>query len=298
MTIEYVTIGENAEGQRVDNFLIAHIKGVPKSRLYRAIRSGEVRVNKKRVDATYRLVLEDSVRIPPLRQSEKSPVFISSKSTDDIEAAILYEEPGFLVLNKPAGIPVHGGTQHSYGVIDALRKSRGDAAYLELVHRLDKGTSGCLLIAKKRSMLTAIQAQFNTDGLQKIYHCLVYGLVMPAHFFIDKPLKKNILQSGERLVKVDPMGKVAKTEIEVEWSEKNKSFLKVILHTGRTHQIRVHLQSVGYPLIGDDKYGDKIQDKVFFEKNPKRLYLHASQISFIHPLTAKRLSFEAPLPFG
>lgn len=287
-TVHTVTIDERHAGQRIDNFLFTYLKGVPKSRVYRCLRQGEVRVNKKRCKPDYRLQQEDQVRIPPLRVAETKelgkPGFNQMKA---IEQNILYEDEGLIILNKPAGMATHGGSGISFGAIEIMRHLRPKARFLELVHRLDRDTSGCLMIAKKRTVLTEVQ-QLSKDGkIEKIYLTLVRGHWPKQQTKISFPLLKHQLQSGERMVRVSALGKPALTYIEVMQQFANATLLKVKLGTGRTHQIRVHTSHSGYPITNDEKYGDKDFNKQMRAKGLHRLFLHAASLQFEIPSSGK-----------
>jgi 23S rRNA pseudouridine955/2504/2580 synthase len=294
--VQYITVEEDRHGQRIDNFLFSQFRKIPKTRIYRALRKGEVRVNKKRVDAEYRLNDQDVVRIPPLKVPEKNEIVVHQYSVERIGDSIIYEDDDLLILNKPSGMPVHGGTEVSYGVIDALRKARPQAKCLELAHRLDKETSGCLLIAKKRSVLKVLHEMFRENKVKKEYLCLTKGAWQAgSHRRVEAPLKKNILQSGERMVHVNHEGKYALTEFLAEETFSELTLVRAILHTGRTHQIRVHLQYIHHPIVGDEKYGDKFLNKSLRAKGLFRMFLHAQTLAFTLP-GGKRLSVVAPLP--
>lgn len=293
---QFITIEDERSGQRIDNFLFTQLKTIPKSRIYRALRGGEIRVNKKRIKAEYRLQAGDSIRLPPFKMDTKTPTVVRQQEFAPLLERILYEDDDVLVLNKPAGMPVHGGTNTSYGVIDALRQARPHDKSLELVHRLDKGTSGCLIIAKKRSALKYLHQLMRESHIQKEYLCLVKGVWPGDKRHVKVALKKNILQSGERMVRVDTAGKEAHTEFSVIEKFKQASLIKARLHTGRTHQIRVHLAHIGYPLVGDDKYGDWEFTKLLRTKTGlKRMFLHAQTISFKLPNSEETITIEAPL---
>ena len=294
---QFLNIDADRQGQRIDNFLFSQLKTIPKSRIYRALRGGEIRVNKKRVKADYRLQAADMVRLPPFKMETTTPTIVRNHEFAPLLARIIYEDEDLLVLNKPAGMPVHGGTNTSFGVIDALRQARPENKALELVHRLDKGTSGCLIIAKKRSALKYLHELMRESQVEKEYLCLVKG-VWPegGKRHVKVALKKNILQSGERMVRVDATGKEAHTEFTVVERFKNCSLIKARLHTGRTHQIRVHLEHIGYPLVGDDKYGDwEFTKQLRTHTGLKRMFLHAQQISFKLPNSDKTITVAAPL---
>lgn len=290
--VRYVQIDPNDEGQRLDNYLIRILKGVPKSFIYRIIRDGQVRVNKKRSQPTTRLMTADLVRLPPIRMSQPVTHAMEKRVDALIKAAILYEDDAILVLNKPAGMAVHGGSGVSLGVIEALRLIRQDLQYIELVHRLDKETSGCLVLAKKKSMLREIQAQFEDKTIQKTYHALLQGAWEGKSVkYVDAPLSKQVLVSGERIVRVDPEGKPSKTRFVLLKNFASCCLVEASPKTGRTHQIRVHSASLDKPIIGDQKYNHHpiAMPSTF----PARLYLHAHAIRFT--LNQKPFHFIAPL---
>ncbi len=280
MKVQIVTIDEEYAGQRVDNFLRTRLKGVPKSRIYRAIRKGEVRVNKGRVDASYRLGAGDRIRVPPLRVPDpKDPVPAPAGFKDRIESRILYEDDEVMVLNKPSGIPVHGGTGISMGLIEVLREMRPRAKNLELIHRLDRGTSGCLLVAKKRRCLLEWHDLLTRRQVKKRYLTLVKGRWKGGAKKIDSPLLKNVLQSGERMVTIDEAGKPSLTYFTPIKQYDEVTLVAADPLTGRTHQIRVHAKSMGHPIVGDDKYGDERFNQQMRKKGLKRLFLHSACIS-------------------
>ncbi|RAW83953.1 23S rRNA pseudouridine(955/2504/2580) synthase RluC [Photorhabdus laumondii] len=295
--VQFVTIDDDEAGQRVDNFLLARLKGVPKSMIYRIVRKGEVRINKGRIKPEYKLSAGDVVRIPPVRVAERQEVPVSAKldKVAALDDCILYEDDHILVLNKPAGTAVHGGSGLSFGVIEGLRVLRLEAKFLELVHRLDRDTSGILLIAKKRSALRALHEQLRLKQMQKDYLALVRGQ-WPSHCkVVQAPLLKNILQSGERIVKVNSEGKPSETRFKVEERFANATLVKASPVTGRTHQIRVHTQYAGHPIAFDNRYGDKVFDSQLSATGLNRLFLHASAIKFTHPSTGETLRLEAPM---
>ncbi|OCA53154.1 Ribosomal large subunit pseudouridine synthase C [Photorhabdus namnaonensis] len=295
--VQFVTIDDDEAGQRVDNFLLARLKGVPKSMIYRIVRKGEVRVNKGRVKPEYKLSAGDVVRIPPVRVAERQEAPVSAK-LDKVAAlgdCILYEDDHILVLNKPSGTAVHGGSGLSFGVIEGLRVLRPEAKFLELVHRLDRDTSGILLIAKKRSTLRALHEQLRLKQMQKDYLALVRGQWQSHCKVVQAPLLKNILQSGERIVKVNNEGKPSETRFKVEERFTNATLVKASPVTGRTHQIRVHTQYAGHPIAFDDRYGDKVFDSQLSDTGLNRLFLHASALKFTHPSTGETLRLEAPM---
>lgn len=279
--VKIVTVSSEEAGQRVDNFIFKHLKGVPKVRVYRAIRQGEVRVNKGRVQASYRVQANDQIRVPPL-STDRNPVKII-KPRPEVDQAlqqrIVYEDKGLIVINKPAGLSVHGGSGIQGGVIELLRLIRPDLHFLELVHRLDRETSGCLLLAKKRSVLLAWHRHLLQRQARKQYITLVKGNWQEGARRVEAPLIKNILQSGERLVKVSSEGKAAVTLFRPIKIFKEMSLIEASPLTGRTHQIRVHLQHIGYPIAADSKYGDKDFNQTVKNLGLKRLFLHAASIS-------------------
>lgn len=295
--VQWIEITEDHCEQRLDNFLIARLKGVPKSRIYRIVRKGEVRVNKGRVDVNYRLAVGDVVRIPPIRISESTPRhFVPGLLRDALQNGILYEDDGFLVINKPAGFAVHGGSGVDSGVIEGLRQIRTDAHFLELVHRLDRDTSGCLLIAKKRSMLRKLHELFRDDKVKKKYLALLAGTWGETMRVVNAPLLKNVTLGGERMVIVSPAGKSAETVFKQIKAFRDATLVGAEPKTGRTHQIRVHAASMGYPIVGDDRYGNEEVNRFFKNKGYKRIFLHARQLSFIHPVSGESMIFDAALP--
>ncbi|MCA6220487.1 23S rRNA pseudouridine(955/2504/2580) synthase RluC [Photorhabdus antumapuensis] len=295
--VQFVTIDDDEAGQRVDNFLLARLKGVPKSMIYRIVRKGEVRVNKGRIKPEYKLSEGDVVRIPPVRVAERQEIPVSAKldKVAALDDCILYEDDHILVLNKPSGTAVHGGSGLSFGVIEGLRVLRSAAKFLELVHRLDRDTSGILLIAKKRSALRALHEQLRLKQMQKDYLALVQGQWQSHCKVVQAPLLKNILQSGERIVKVSNEGKPSETRFKVEERFANATLVKASPVTGRTHQIRVHAQYAGHPIAFDDRYGDKVFDSQLSDTGLNRLFLHASALKFTHPSTGETLRLEAPM---
>lgn len=292
--VTHVEVDSDHQGQRVDNFLITRLKGVPKSRIYRILRKGEVRINKKRVKPTYRLQEGDLVRIPPVRLSEQAAT-PDRTSTEWIEKTILYEDDQILVLNKPSGIAVHGGSGIRYGVIETLRGWRSEAANYELVHRLDRATSGVLLIAKKRRALRFLHDVIREHGMEKRYLALVSGKMRKTKV-VTAPLRKNVLRSGERMVRVDPEGKSAESRFSPKLSCDSSTLVEVEIVTGRTHQIRVHGVHIGHPLAGDDRYGLQEYNQKMGDLGLSRLFLHAHQLTFPHPRDETTMRIEAPLP--
>ena len=281
-SVTFLTIDESGEAQRIDNFLFKHLKGVPKSHVYRILR-GEVRVNKKRVDQTYRLQLGDLLRIPPIRVAEKHE--IEETYIPAVEFPIIYEDDALVAVNKPSGVAVHGGSGVSFGVIEQMRRARPQAKFLELVHRLDRETSGVLLLAKKRSALTAMHEIMREGNSDKRYFTLVLGQWKNAKQHVKLPLHKFDTPQGEKRVMVREDGQASHTIFALQKSWPEFSLLEAQLKTGRTHQIRVHLSHLGFPIVGDDKYGDFVRNKVLMKQGLKRMFLHAYSIAFSHPLT-------------
>nr|WP_200883600.1 23S rRNA pseudouridine(955/2504/2580) synthase RluC [Chelonobacter oris] len=297
-SVRFQTISADQAGQRIDNYLLAQLKGVPKSMIYRIIRKGEVRVNKGRVKAEYKLQTDDIVRIPPVKTAAKEQAPISGKlhQVSQLEQRILFEDEVLLVLNKPSGMAVHGGSGLSFGVIEALRSLRPEARFLELVHRLDRDTSGILLVAKKRSALRSLHEQLRNKTIQKEYLALVRGQWQSHCKVINAPLNKNELASGERIVRVNEQGKASETRFSVqERYGQEATLIKAMPVTGRTHQIRVHTQYAGHPIAMDSKYGDQDFDQKMQAVGLNRLFLHAYAIRFQHPQSGEtlRLSAEA-----
>ncbi len=287
-------VEEEQAGQRLDNFLLRVLKGVPKSHVYRVLRSGEVRVNSRRVDAGYRLLPGDRVRIPPVRIAEpttKPPVRLPTLS-----GHTLFEDASILALDKPAGIAVHGGSGISMGVIEQLRLERPELRFLELVHRLDRDTSGVLLLAKKRSALTDLHAQIREGRTSKRYLTLVHGEWREPRRHVKLPLHKYVTATGERRVDVEGGGQFAHTLFIRERMFRGYTLLAAELKTGRTHQIRVHLSHLGFPIAGDDKYGDFALNKLLARQGLKRMFLHAAEFGFKHPQSAEEILLKAPLP--
>lgn len=283
------TISDEESGSRIDNFLLKQLKGVPKSRIYRAIRSGEVRVNKGRIKPEYKLQPDDIVRIPPIRVQLRDPHTVSEGLAAKLKDSIIYEDDGLLVLNKPTGIPVHGGSGVSIGVIEAIRLMYPKLKHVDLVHRLDRDTSGCLMIAKKRSILKALHAALREGTIKKTYLARVMGHWPKSLQKIDLPLKKHSLPSGERVVKVDPEGKEALTYIKPISYSPDTTLLEINLKTGRTHQIRVHTAANKHPILGDEKYGKRGKDF-------SRMALHASELDIQCPEIELHLHVVAPKP--
>ncbi len=294
--VRWITVDGEYAGQRIDNFLMTQLKGVPRSRIYSMMRKGEVRVNKGRVKANYRLLAGDSVRVPPVRTSQKSEQAVPIPLIEQLEASILYEDDRLLIVNKPSGVAVHGGSGLSHGVIEAFRASETKRHYLELVHRIDRETSGCLMLAKRRSALRSLHEQLRDSMVKKRYLALVVGQWPENHRRITYPLRKNSLKSGERVVTVDKEGKEAISLFEIVKRYTKATLMQVDVITGRTHQIRVHAAHHGFPLAGDAKYGDTATNAEFKNLGLKRLFLHASELEFSHPQSGERIVLNAPLP--
>ncbi len=294
--VQLVEIGPDLAGQRVDNYLLGRLRGAPRSLIYRILRRGEVRVNKGRIRPDYRLQAGDVVRIPPVRLPQRNEAASPGRQVlARLEAAILHEDDRLLVLNKPSGMAVHGGSGLSYGVIEGLRALRPEARYLELVHRLDRETSGCLLIAKRRSALRVLHALLRENRIDKRYLALVRDRWAEGPRTVDAPLRKNVLRSGERIVRVDPAGKPSRSRFRPLAVGELASLLEVRLETGRTHQIRVHAAHVGHPIAGDEKYGDPVFDRRLREETGlNRLFLHARTLRIPFP-DGPPLTVTAPL---
>ena len=297
--VKWLTVDEESASQRLDNFLIRHLKGVPKTHIYRIIRSGEVRVNKGRASADTRIETGDVVRLPPVRISDKVAEK-AARPAPGREFPLLLEDDALMAIDKPSGVAVHGGSGVSFGVIEQLRQARPLAKLLELVHRLDRETSGILLVAKKRSALKHLQDQFRERETGKTYLALVQGSWPEKLKVIDSALHKFLLPDGERRVKVtsneDPDGMRSITLVKVAERLVDCTLLEVTIKTGRTHQIRVHLASQGHPIAGDDKYGDFEWNKVLQKQGLKRMFLHAWRLQFSHPATGKRVELKSNLP--
>ena len=302
-SVKTLTVDEDSTGQRLDNFLMRHLKGVPKTHVYRIIRSGEVRVNKGRASAEQRVETGDLVRLPPVRISAQVQAKADAPAPAR-EFPVLMEDEALMAIDKPAGVAVHGGSGVSFGVIEQLRRARPASTNLELVHRLDRETSGVLLVAKKRSALKILQDQFRDRETGKTYLALVLGLWPSNKKVIDSPLFKYTVETGvgegERRVKVvdkdDPNGMRSITLVRVARTVGPYTLLEVTIKTGRTHQIRVHLASQGHPIAGDDKYGDFEHNKLLHKMGLKRMFLHAWQLKFQHPQSHRPVSLQAPLP--
>jgi len=294
--VSWHTVSAEESGQRIDNFLIAQLRGVPKSLVYRIVRKGEVRANKKRIKPDYKLQEGDLIRIPPVKVNER-PELPSAKleQVAALEHAILYEDDALMLINKPSGVAVHGGSGLQFGLIEGLRALRPKEKNLELVHRLDRDTSGLLLVAKKRSVLRSLHEQLRNKEMNKQYLALVRGQWQKRIRSVEAPLKKNTLKSGERIVRVDAEGKASLTRFRIQQRYKEGTLVEASPVTGRTHQIRVHALHAGHPIAKDPKYGDTEFDNTMSGFGLNRLFLHAWQLRFLHPVTGKDVAFEAPL---
>jgi 23S rRNA pseudouridine955/2504/2580 synthase len=295
--VQMLEISEEHHGQRLDNFLLAHLKGVPKSRIYRMLRSGEVRVNKGRCEARRRLESGDRVRIPPIRVAASKPAaFVPALLQQALQQNILFEDEAMLIVDKPAGFAVHGGSGVASGVIEGLRQLRPEAKFLELVHRLDRDTSGCLMIAKKGAALRKLHELFRGDGIEKTYLALLGGQWARKKLLVSAPLLKNISKGGERIVVVSSAGKEAETLFRRLRLFERATLVEASPKTGRTHQIRVHAAHLGHPIVGDERYGLAEVNREFKSRGMQRLFLHAEKLRFAHPVTGQMVSVAAPLP--
>lgn len=292
VAVSWIEVTDEEAGQRIDNYLMARLKGVPKSRVYRILRSGEVRINSKRVEPSQKVAAGDRIRVPPVRVAERdeqvpAPHFLMP---------ILYEDDAFVALDKPSGLAVHGGSGVAHGVIESLRSMRPEAKFLELVHRLDRETSGVLLVAKKRSALTALHAMMRERDMDKRYLVGVSGRFRNEMQRVKAPLAARISKEGEKRVLVSADGQEAETVFRRISRGEEFSLLEAELLTGRTHQIRVHSAHLKHPVLGDDKYGDYELNKKLRKAGLKRMFLHAAKLSFAHPLTRAPMVIESPLP--
>jgi 23S rRNA pseudouridine955/2504/2580 synthase len=293
-SVTWTEIDDAAHDQRIDNYLLKTLKGVPKSHVYRILRSGQVRVNSRRVDADYRLRQGDRVRIPPVRVAAPGT---NRRPPSGPVAQTLFEDEWLLAIDKPSGLAVHGGSGVSFGAIEALRAARPEARFLELVHRLDRDTSGVLLLAKKRPALVTMHAQLREGRVDKRYLVLVAGDWSEARRKVELPLHKFVTRGGERRVVVDQQeGAAAHTVFRLVRRVAGYTLLEAELKTGRTHQIRVHLSHLGFPIAGDDKYGDFEANKALAKTGLKRMFLHAASMRFSHPAGGERVKIEAPMP--
>ena len=294
--VTFHTVDTEYDGQRLDNFLIRLLKGVPKSRIYRLLRKGEVRVNKGRVKADTRLKAGDIIRVAPIRTSQQSAEKPGSQMRKRLNDSIVFEDDAMLIIDKPSGTAVHGGSGVSFGVIEGLRADRPESKFLELVHRLDRDTSGCLMLAKSRACLVHLQQQMQKNQIKKTYQALAMGRWPKGKSTINAPLKKNTLSSGERLVRVDVDGKASVTHFKIAQTFEQATLLDIRLETGRTHQIRVHCQFSGQPIAGDPKYGDTMFNQNMRGLGLKRLFLHANSLEFRHPISSEKIAVSATLP--
>lgn len=300
-SVQFLEVGAAHAGQRVDNFLLTTLKGIPKSLVYRIIRKGEVRVNKGRVKQTTRLTAGDIVRIPPLNMVDKRPVKVDVDHFSYLKGCVLFEDDVLLVIDKPSGLAVHAGSGIRVGLIEAMRAVREDLSYLELAHRLDRETSGCLVLAKKASALKVISQDFRTHSqknhrLDKCYLSLLKGNWRFGERAVVKPLDVQARRAGERHVCVSNDGSYAKSLFRPRETFADASLMEVKLMTGRTHQVRVHAQSEGHPVAGDARYGDANFNRAMKDYGLNRLFLHASKLTFFHPTSQQRISVEATLP--
>ncbi len=289
------TVSQDLSGQRIDNYLLRELKGVPRTRIYRLLRRGEVRVNGGRVRPTHRLEPGDKVRIPPVRQAAEQAMAPSEQIMARLEDAIVFEDDRLLILNKPSGLAVHGGSGIAYGIVEALRIMRPKAAFLDLAHRLDRDTSGCLLIAKKRSMLRALHEAFRQGDVDKRYATLVHGAMKTAPGRVEAPLAAETGKGGERFMRVWAAGQAARTDFTIRQHFSRTTLLEARLHTGRMHQIRVHAAFLGHPVVMDQRYGDAEADRSLRGLGLKRLFLHAESITLELP-DYGRIEGKAPMP--
>jgi 23S rRNA pseudouridine955/2504/2580 synthase len=293
--VRHIEVSEEFAGQRLDNFLQRELKGVPKTRLYRALRKGEVRVNKGRVKADYRVKSGDLVRIPPLRIAEREELtHVPQRWRHLLDDCLVYEDKNLWVLNKPSGLAVHGGSGLNFGLIECLRLLRTEERYLELVHRLDRDTSGCIMIARRTSALKDLHRQLREDRINKRYLALVEGRWSSKRSFVEAPLQKNTVKSGERIVRVDSAGKPSRTEFRVIQRFEHATLVEARPITGRTHQIRVHALHAGHPLLGDEKYGTREANQAARRLGLNRLFLHAAELGF-SDMDGKRQTAKAEL---
>jgi 23S rRNA pseudouridine955/2504/2580 synthase len=290
--VRHVEITDDEAGQRIDNYLIARLKGVPKSRIYRIIRAGEVRINSKRVEASQKIAAGDRIRIPPVRVAERD----APEVAPHFRLPVIFEDDWILAIDKPAGVAVHGGSGVAHGVIESLRAMRPDAKFLELVHRLDRETSGVLLVAKKRSSLIALHDMLRSREVDKRYLVAVSGRFRNERQRVQLALAKRTTAEGDRRVSVSKDGQEAETIFHRLARGKDMSLLEAHLLTGRTHQIRVHLAHLKHPVLGDEKYGDFELNKALKKRGLKRMFLHAARLSLRHPETGAALEFKSPLP--
>ncbi len=298
-SVVFHTISQDQSGQRIDNFLLCYLKGVPRSHVYRVLRKGEVRVNKGRVKPTYRLQANDIVRIPPVRsaqtETKSNRSSVSKGLIKTLEQRVLFEDKHLLIINKPSGLAVHGGSGLSMGLIEVLRIMRPDCEGLELVHRLDKDTSGCVMLSKKRTVLRELHQLLRDDKVDKRYLALLQGRWRGKEHLIDAPLKKNVLRSGERLVRVSSEGKASQTRFKIIKHYPDATLVEAKPITGRTHQIRVHAQFAGHPILGDRRYGEEEANRQSKQKGLNRLFLHANSLAFSLAGTGQVIEVSAAL---
>ncbi len=294
--IRLLEVNESESGQRIDNYLMKHLKGVPRSMIYRLLRKGSVRVNKKRKKPEYRIEAGDIVKIPPVRTTETGGIEIPASQSEKIKQCVLYEDDSLLVINKPAGMAVHGGSGLAWGLIELVRQTWPEYKSVELVHRLDRFTSGCLLLAKTRVALLHIQEQIKNHKLQKSYLALTQGQWSAPEVKVDARLQKNVVKSGERMVLVSAEGKEALSYFRTLKQFSIAALCEVKIITGRTHQIRVHAASEGHGVAGDQKYGESEFNRQIKLIGLKRMFLHAHKIILRHPETSEAMTLEAPLP--
>lgn len=299
--VQHVTVDAGHAGQRLDNFLLSQLKGVPRTHVYRLLRKGEVRVNKGRAKPDYRLEAGDVVRLPPVRRPESTGQPLAAKAVasggfDWLHDRVLYEDEHLLVLDKPAGIAVHGGSGVSVGLIEALRQLRPHTPFLELVHRLDRDTSGCLLIAKSRAVLLQLHAMLRDGGVDKRYLALVQGAWRGGGRKVEASLEKSRNRAGERRVEADDAGKASASHFRPQEKFSAATLVEIQLLTGRMHQARVHAVHIGHPVAGDDKYGDPDFNRSMKRRGLNRLFLHAARLDFRHPSSGKKMQISATLP--
>jgi 23S rRNA pseudouridine955/2504/2580 synthase len=296
-SVTWVIVGEEEAGQRIDNFLLKRLKGVPKTRIYRILRRGEVRVNSRRAPVDYRVEVGDRLRVPPVRVPAAKPE-IPRPTKPRLKARVIYEDDVMVALDKPAGWAVHGGSGVSRGIVEQFRAEHPDWRFLELVHRLDRETSGVLLLARKRSALLDLHRQLREGRTEKYYLALVTGHWPDPHRSVRLPLERRVTADGEKRVRVSDAGQEAHTIFRLLTAWEEFSLLEAELRTGRTHQIRVHLAHLGFPIAGDDKYGDFELNKRLARQGLNRMFLHARRMVVRHPMTGERLELAAPLPAG
>lgn len=295
-SVKYYTISADEEGQRIDNFLLNKLKGVPKSRIYRILRKGEVRVNKKRIDPSYKLEADDQIRIPPMFLEEQAVKAAPSQSTRQLLTdRILYEDDNFMIINKPSGMSVHAGSTVRVGVVEALRHHYPKLVNLELAHRLDSETSGCLVLAKKKKILREVHGLLREGKVSKIYWALTMGKWKKSERVVDLPLHKDYRDGGKHVVEVQRGGKSALTVFSTVKTFSDAELMEVKLYTGRTHQIRVHAAHQGHPIAMDDRYGDEEFNKLAKKRGLKRMFLHAHSIEFTLPSLNQHIKVVAPL---